>query len=283
MGYQTILTYLPNARLAIEALAATKAVAQIDNAHVIGLYVAPALRNLGATPLGASDVTGELIEQHQEWHREESEKTRDLFDKAMGGEAFVFEWRHVDSGRPDPLDDALDHARNAELIISPLVGEEDSDFEDERIGERLMMESGRPVLLIPTGSLIQHVGRHVTLAWDASQQSSRAAFDALPLLKTAEHVQIVWVDPVMPAGQSRSRAADEIAASLARCGVTCEAVDTQSEGRGIGAELLARARDHGSDLLVMGGYGQSRFREFIFGGATRDVLRTMTIPVLMSH
>jgi len=283
MGYKTILTYLPNARLAPSVLAATKAVAQIDNSHVIGLYVAPALRNLGATPLGATDVSAEMIEQHRDWHLTESGHTKDLFDKAMVGETFVSEWRHVDSDRPDPLDDTLDHARNVELIVAPIVTEDDSDFEDERIGERLMMESGRPVLIVPKAANIGQIGKHVTVAWDASRESSRAAFDALPLLQTAERVEIVWVDPKLSAGQSPSRAADEIAASLARCGVNCEAVDAHSSGSGIGAALLERARDHGSDVLVMGGYGQSRFREFIFGGATRDILRSMPIPVLMSH
>lgn len=283
MGYKTILTYLPNARLAPPALAATKAVAQIDNAHVIGLYVAPTLRSHGAAPLGATDMTGVLIEQHRELHREESSRTRALFDKATAGEAFVSEWRHVDSGRVDPLDDALDHGRNAELIVAPMVGEDDSDFEDERIGERLMMESGRPVLLVPSTADIEQIGRNITLAWDASREASRAAFDALPILRSAEHVQIVWVDPVLPGGQDRSRAADDIAASLARCGVTCEAVDAHAGSGGVGAELLQRAADHGSDLLVMGGYGQSRFRELVFGGATRDILRATKIPLLMSH
>lgn len=283
MGYKTILTYLPNARLASGALAATKAVAQIDNAHVIGLYIAPALRNLGTTPLGAVDVSSEMIEQHREWHLEESVRTKALFDKAMAGETFVSEWRHIESRRPDPLDDTLDHARNAELVVAPMVSEDDSDFEDERIGERLMMESGRPVLIVPTNVDVATIGQRVTVAWDASRESCRAAFDALPLLRSAENVQIVWVDPIVQPGQSESRAGDEIAASLARCGVICEAVDARSTGDGVGAELLARASDHGSDVLVMGGYGQSRFREFIFGGATRDILRGMTIPVLMSH
>jgi nucleotide-binding universal stress UspA family protein len=96
-------------------------------------------------------------------------------------------------------------------------------------------------------------------------------------------VHLVWVDPRVEAGESPSRAADAIAATLARLGVNCEAVQAASQDHEVGAELLQRVADYGSDLLVMGGYGHSRFHQWVFGGATRKVLGAMPVPVLMSH
>ena len=282
MAYKTILAFLPGADLAPSALAATRLVARRGGAHVIGLYVFPAMRIYGAMPIDAPNVTAQLIEQNRAFHEAEGDKAKALFDAAFADEDVYAEWRFCETMRVSPAPEAIDQGHAAELIVTPHMGDAENAFEDGRIAEQLMLESGRPVLIVPAGE-IASLGTDITVGWNGSREAARAVFDALPLLKAADNVHIVWVDPRLPSGQSLSRAADDIAASLARAGVNCEAVQATAAGRSIGTELLDRARDYGSDLIVMGGYGRARFREMIFGGATRHMLDHMNIPVLMSH
>ena len=282
MGYKTILAFLPSIDLAPAALNAARSVARHGGAHVIGLYVFPAMRVYGALPIDAPNVTAQLIEQNRAFHQAESGKVKALFEAAFGDEDVHAEWRFCETMRVSPLPEIIDQGRAAELIVTPHMGDAEDTFEDGRIAERLLLESGRPVLIVPAGEFAS-IGTDITIGWNASREAARAVFDALPLLSEADNVHIVWVDPRLSSGQSASRAADDIAASLARAGVHCEAVEATAAGGGIGAELLNRARDYGSDLIVMGGYGRTRFREMIFGGATRHVLDHMKVPVLMSH
>lgn len=282
MAYGTILVFLPNADQAPPALNAARLVARRGGGHVIGLYVFPAMRVYGALPIDAPNVTAQLIEQNRAYHEAESAKVKARFEAAFSDEAVHAEWRFCETMRVSPLPEVVDQGRAAELIVTPHLEESEDSADGGRIAEGLLLESGRPVLIVPQGEFTS-IGTDVTVGWNASREAARAVFDALPLLKKAENVHIVWVDPRVPLGQSVSRAADDIAASLARAGVPCEAVEATAGSGGVGAELLERARDYGSDLIVMGGYGRTRFREMIFGGATRHVLDNMTMPVLMSH
>ncbi len=227
-------------------------------------------------------MTAQLIEQNRAYHESAGGKIKVLFEAAFADEDVQAEWRFTETLRVSPLPEIVDQGRAVELIMMPLLGETDEVAEDSRIAERLMMECGRPVLILPSGDFAS-IGTDITVGWNASREAARAVFDALPLLRQADNVHIVWVDPRLPAGQSVSRAADDIAASLSRAGVHCEAVEAAAGGGSVGAELLNRARDYGSDLIVAGGYGRTRFREMIFGGTTRHLLDNATVPLLMSH
>ena len=135
-----------------------------------------------------------------------------------------------------------------------------------------------PVLVVPYIQADPVTGRRILLAWNGSTQAARAANAALPLLRTAEAVVVVVVGtPAEPA-----QADDALLAWLARHDVDAELV-ADATTLDIGGCLLSLAADRASDLLVMGGYGHARLRELLLGGATRTVLQTMTIPVLMAH
>jgi nucleotide-binding universal stress UspA family protein len=186
------------------------------------------------------------------------------------------EWRQLD-GQADRA--VVAHARHADLTI---VGQRSDDASEDsnRLLEALIMESGRPVLAVPAYGKVERFGHHVLCAWNGTREAARAVADALPLLCQAEKVTILSIDPDQSA--ARLPGAD-IALHLARHGVAAEASTTFSGGLGVGDALLARASDLGADLIVMGAYGHSRAREAVFGGATRSLLDTMTVPVLMSH
>jgi nucleotide-binding universal stress UspA family protein len=138
------------------------------------------------------------------------------------------------------------------------------------------------VLFVPYAGRFPKLGTRVLVAWNASREAARAVRDALPLLKRARRVDVVAFDPQRSADHGEQPASD-IALYLARHGVRASAAQQRGTGIEIGAQILSRAADMEADLIVMGAYGRSRFRERVLGGATRTLLESMTVPVLMSH
>jgi nucleotide-binding universal stress UspA family protein len=151
----------------------------------------------------------------------------------------------------------------------------------ELIIEAALFESGRPVLVVP---YIQSGGLkldRVLVAWDGSRNAARAIADALPLLARAKAVEVVVVagEP----GKSDELPGADIAHHLARHGLKVNLQKIVSPEVDVPNTILSHAADAGTDFIVMGGYGHSRLREFVLGGATRGILSSMTVPVLMSH
>src|SRR5215471_6305021 len=143
--------------------------------------------------------------------------------------------------------------------------------------------SGRPILVVPYVGNFADLGRRVVIGWNASREAARAVNDAMPLLTSAETVTVLTIDPREgPRAHGELPGAD-ISLHLARHGVKAEIERTVSADLPVGEVLLSRVADLGADLLVMGAYGHSRARELLLGGATRSLLRSMTLPVLMSH
>jgi nucleotide-binding universal stress UspA family protein len=146
--------------------------------------------------------------------------------------------------------------------------------------EAALFQTGRPVLVVP---YIQRTGLkldRVIVGWDGSSSAARAAGDAMPFLERAKMVQVVVVSE---RGKSDEIPGADIAQHLARHGVTVEVKQIVAPDAKPAEVLLSHAADTSADLLVLGGYGHSRLREFVLGGVTRSILETMTVPTLMSH
>jgi nucleotide-binding universal stress UspA family protein len=221
---------------------------------------------------------------YREWRDnalEQAEELHQAFEHAAQLRGLSGEWRAVAEGwEADP---AL-HARYADLTI---LGQRDPD--SDATGpirprpERVTLASGRPILVVPYAGRFETIGKCVLIAWNASREAARAVADAMPLLAAADRVTVLAVDPQSgPDGHGDLPGAD-IALHLARHEVKAQIERTVSADVPIGEVLLSRAADLGADLLVMGAYGHSRARELLLGGATRTILASMTIPVLMSH
>jgi nucleotide-binding universal stress UspA family protein len=151
---------------------------------------------------------------------------------------------------------------------------------EDLVVEGALFEAGRPVLVVPYVQATPITLDRVLLAWDGSRQAARACADALPFLLRAGRVDVVMVVGERP--KEGEMLGADIAQHLARHDIKVE-VKRLSEGGGIGETLLSYAAASGASLLVMGGYGHSRLREFVLGGATRGILDAMTLPVLLSH
>jgi len=151
---------------------------------------------------------------------------------------------------------------------------------EELIVEAALFASGRPVIVVP---YIHKTGLRLTrimVCWDGSRNAARAIADAMPLLAKAEAIDVVIV--ANEAARDELPGAD-IAQHLARHGVPVRVQRIFSPDLDVANAILSQAADSSTDFIVMGGYGHSRLREFILGGATRGILTAMTVPVLMSH
>ncbi|HEY2134838.1 MAG TPA: universal stress protein [Xanthobacteraceae bacterium] len=147
--------------------------------------------------------------------------------------------------------------------------------------EGALFESGRPVLVVP---YIQTDGLaldRVMVGWDGSRNAARAAADAMPFLRRAKRVDVVTISGEHVKSDELPGA--DIAHHLARHGLQINLERIVAIGTDVANTMLSYAADADADLIVMGGYGHSRLREFVLGGATRGILAAMTVPVLMSH
>lgn len=278
MTYKTILVHLNDERRVAGVMDATMHVAAHGDAHVIGLFVMPPLPTYGALSIGAGIIKSGLAS-----FQKEAERVHAAFEAACKGRSFVAEWRLVDKAVAPVADIVMEHGRSCDLIMA---SQRDRSWDFASVmdePERLVFESGRPVLIVPHSGRFAAFGKRATIAWNGRRESARAVFDALPLLEAADSVRIIWVNPQKEQHLAGDVPAAEIAATLARHGVKCEAATAQAPDISVANILLSGLTDDGSDLLVMGAYGHSRMREFVFGGATRDILEQMTVPVLMSH
>ncbi len=147
----------------------------------------------------------------------------------------------------------------------------------------LLLESGRPVLVIPPGYKGLTTPRRVVMAWKPTREASRALHDALPLLVEAEEVDLVLVDTFRGERDPDIAPGADIATHLSRHGVNTNLVILKSGSNSVSSVLLDHAQRVQADLLVTGGYGHSRFREWALGGVTRELLIAAQIPVFYSH
>ena len=281
MSYKDLLVALDSDAPTRGRIEIAAALAERFAAHLVGLYPLPipeAPRHFGYYDPA---LLNPFFEEWRARAREAADETRELFEHTTGLHGVSAEWREVPEG-PDA--DPAVHTRYADLAI---VGQLDPDGGEadtlQLRPERVAIASGRPILLVPYAGNFPNLGRRVVIGWNASREAARAVNDAMPLLTAAEIVTVLTIDPREgPRAHGELPGAD-ISLHLARHGVKAEIERTVSADLPVGEVLLSRAADLGADLLVMGAYGHSRARELLLGGATRSLLRSMTLPVLMSH
>lgn len=147
----------------------------------------------------------------------------------------------------------------------------------------LLFESGVPFLSVPAGVAPILEPERVVLAWNGTLEATRAVHATLDVLVQAKAVTVAMVDPQEDEWKSGAEPGFDIASYLVRHGIRADVERLPGGGCDISEILLRCARDRGADLLVMGAYGHSRLREYVFGGTTREMLEDATVPLLMMH
>jgi len=280
MTYKTILLHLHDIRRAQQLLDVALPIARKMDAHLIALNVMPPYVVLPGGELGAGSVT---VDAHREAYRAEILKLKERFAEATRLNAAKSEWREADANFATATGTVIAHGRVCDMIIASQKDPEWSLSEFLEEPERLAIESGRPVLLVPNKGKVVVPPKRVTIAWNGRREAIRAVFDALPLLSGTEEVNIVWVHPERDQPEAGDLPGADIGTVLSRHGVKCLVSQTSAVDSGVAAELLRQAGAFSADMIVMGLYGHSRVREFILGGASRDMLATMDRPLLISH
>jgi nucleotide-binding universal stress UspA family protein len=279
MTYKTILVQLNDEQRAARVLEPAVVLARKYGAHLIGLHVSPGLLYVPPLP-SAGGILG-MIKEHE---RQVCDRIRGAFEDATRGQSFQAEMRFLNPrGRDDLPALVMQHARTADLIVASQV---EAGFDAASVldfPERLAIDSGRPVLMIPLSGLSGDIGTKVLVAWNGSREAARAVFDSLPLLKAAREVVVLGIEQIRSSGDSLPLPDTAIGASLARHGINVSVRTTAAGETSVGETILNEAVNEGADLIVMGAYGHTRLREFVFGGATRHMARHLTLPTLLAH
>jgi nucleotide-binding universal stress UspA family protein len=253
-------------------------VAETCDAHLAGI----AFGDLAGIPNYAmpglsSDIIAEMLAESEKFARTAIER----FEAAAKRSLISVEHHLVMRSEFGPAEAFSAKARRYDLSIIQ-QSDEDGPNNDALI-EAALFDSGRPVIVVP---FIQRDGiklNRVVVCWDGSRAAARAVNDALPLLRKAKAVEILIVANEKTKRPQREIRGIEIANHLARHNVKVELEILPAADIDVADAILSHISDTSADLLVMGGYGHSRLREFVLGGVTRDILKTMTIPAFMSH
>lgn len=177
------------------------------------------------------------------------------------------------------------HARYCDLLIMSKAEQVDSVTSIvANLPESVVMAAGRPVLMIPNAGRLESIGERVLYCWDQRREAARAFTDATPFLKSCKELTVLEVDRDERAFKDADLNDNDFSAFCTALGYPQpKHLTKKSEGIGVGNVILNTASDMGSDLIVMGAYGHSRMRQWVMGGASRTLLSSMTVPVLLAH
>jgi nucleotide-binding universal stress UspA family protein len=250
-------------------------VADAFRAHVLGLA-------FSYEPVIPGSVMGGIPPEIIESQRRESDgKARAAlarFDETARRVGVSAESHMVSASISGAADRLGTLARRFDLAV---VGQPEGAAPEEIVDEAVLFESGRPVIFVPYIQKAALKLDRVMVCWDGSRTAARAIADAMPFLQKAKQVEIVMVG----AKEAKNDEAPgvDLGQHLARHGLGISIKRITSPEIDVASTLLSYAADTSADFMVMGGYGHSRLREFILGGATSAILKSMTVPVLMSH
>lgn len=278
MSLKDILVHLTTPSASAPAIAVAIDLARSPGAHVTGLFCYDLVSQfVGINDYLSAQTIADIIRGAEEAEQVQATAVRLAFEDTLRREGILGEWRLVE-GNPAAI--LEQHARYSDLAI---FARPDDDNGESDIAEAVLFGSGRPVLVVPPVLPRAFAFKRVTVGWNGAREAARAVSDALPLLRRADKVQVLSVASHPGETKSREIEAEDLCRHLARHGVPVSAMT--ETGRGMAPEdvLLNAASDAGSDLLVIGGYGHGRFREFVLGGVTRKLMRHATLPVLLAH
>jgi nucleotide-binding universal stress UspA family protein len=279
MSYKTILVHVDQSSHAAARIKIAAEIAIAEEAHLVGAAMSGLSRFVYQE--SAFGVAGSIIAAQVDALYASANQALVEFEKiakSMG--VLSYEKRLVDD---EPEGGLVLQARYSDLVV---VSQTDTEDTFSRVisdlPEYLMLNCARPVLVVPYAGRFEHVGRRALIAWDGSTEATRAITNALPLLRRAKNVTLAVFNSSARFDVHGEQPGADIALFLARHKVKVEVL-SQTTNIDVGNSLLSLSSDLGTDLIVMGGYGHTRFRELLLGGVTKTVLNTMTVPVLMSH
>lgn len=280
MSYKTLLVHVDESQSMDATVAIACKLAEMENSHLIGSATTCVSRFLYQVVEG--NPQDPVVGPHMEAMRQRAKTSLQRFEEQVRQfDIKSMETRLVDDDAAGgltlqaPFCDLVVLGQYDPEVFAPSVLAQD-------LPAHIVMSTHCPILLVPYAGSFNTVGERILVAWNGSPEAIRAVRDAIPLLKRAKIVEVVLFNPQLQPDTFSSEPGADIALYLARHGIEVN-VTPQTTEIDIGNALLSLASDLNSDLLVMGCYGRSRFREMLLGGASRTILQQATIPVFMSH
>lgn len=269
MEFKDILVHIDNSRQCANRLELAVNLAKKHNAHLTGLYVV---------------THSHFVPQATESIRHNVAVLEEMFRKKTEGSGISGEWLVADWATVgiDVVEVLNYHAHQKDLII---VGQVDPEKREEDVPsdlpERVILGSGRPVLVVPYAGTFSNAGERVIVAWKAGRASARAVNDAMPFMLHSKEVFVLSITPAGDQVVGERRADGDICPHLERHNIKVKAEHIPTENP-VANVLMNFAWDHGCDLIVTGAYAHSRGTLYL-GPVARQLLDSMTVPVLMSH
>ena len=280
MSVKTLLVHVDDSRGAKSRVDAAVRLAGEIGARLVGLYVVP---TVDIAPSVAALIPQDVLMRRQDETARARQAAEALFRTASTAKSgLAVEWR---APAGPPVEAAVAHGRYCDLMV---LGQPDADDVFAGFGEELLTAAliglGHPILIVPYIGATGMPAKRVLIATDGGREAVRAIADAWFLIERAREVKVVVgaTDRSDP-GSAFSQVRERLAGWLGDHGLHPEIERYEAEAGDRGEWLLSRAADFAADVVVMGGYGHARMREIVLGGMTRTILKTMTVPVLMSH
>jgi nucleotide-binding universal stress UspA family protein len=278
MTYRSILVHVDDTPDVAQRLEVAAALARQFPAQLVGAYLVP---QRDYSPFANALIPPDLVEQRLQRANQAQHAAERRFRELAGAGTASLEWRA-------PVGDAIEagviHSRYADLVLlgQPVRDRADFTFATE-LGHGVLMESGRPVLFVPYTRIEQPIGQRILIAWKDARESARAVADALPFLKDAKQVKCVAITSDAEEKLRDVLVDKQVEGFLARHGIEAQVKRIVAADVEAGELLLSHAADTSADMIVMGGYSRPRISQLVWGGVSRLILGSMTVPVLMSH
>ena len=277
MTIRDIQVHVDNDRACTKRVDFAVNLAEKINAHLTGVYVSKSY------PMPSYDmfpVTADVVEAFDVMLTNKISQARKTFDQSVGPNNAAISWKEV---RGSFCYELASQSRYSDLLILGQPDPDDIESLNNGLADEVILTSGRPCLVVPYSCQKVDFGQSPLIAWDGSSEASRAVHDAMPLLKLAGKATILIIDPEKSDTDFGDLPGAMISEHLARHDIDVNIQVSRNSAESTGDTILAFAESHSHDLVVMGAYGHSRWREIILGGATHSIIKHLKVPVLMSH
>ena len=280
MNFRSLLVLLDPSAACAARLQLAMRLARERDCHLVGL--APTGLLDVPPDSGAASSLADYAARAWDAVREQAERAAQNFrDECHAAGVKSFE-SVIDEA--DKAESLVRHAHCSDLVVLTQAVPKAADHRSaQALVEEVVLHSARPTLVVPHTGDFERIGVKVLVAWDDTREAARALSDALPILCHSSQVQLVrWTSIGAIRDAALQARMDAVQHWLMWHGVAAE-VCIEATDLGIADAMLSRATDLGADLIVMGAYGHARWAQRVLGGATRGMLASMTVPVLMSH
>ncbi len=277
MSYKQIVLHLDNSKACESRLRAACEMAQRFDSKLVGVYVVP---DFIIPTYVEAQISNEIMESISAQAVEAAEEQLNGY-KEIANEYGIVPENHIVEGQLEQV--LIEYSRYSDLVIIGQHDPNDADDVSAGLADQLLVEGGARCMVVPARGQVPPPGNRVLIAWNSSRESARAVRAAMPFLASAEEVVVLsseTADEEMFTGRSRSR---ELVKYLLAHDIDSVVSSFDHASIGAGEAIVAQANDMRADLIIMGGYGHTRLREVILGGATRELLDSTPACVLLSH